>query len=589
MNKNLVPNINGKFEEKSAAFRFPAHFNVSGGAAEVWKVFEERLQRLGDYALDEAAAVTVEAIENPELAEEGYRLSIAEDGVKIESKSRQGLILALATLYQLLSAGGSELSCCDIEDSPRFGYRGIMLDVCRHFFPVEEVRRVIEQGSLVKMNAFHWHLSDDQGFRIESKRFPKLNEVGSRRKLARLDPMVTCGKAQPREVYGGCYTQEEIRDVVAFAAARGIEVIPEIDLPGHASAILAAYPEYTCSGEPLEVKNTFGVHERIFCAGNEQAYAFLEQLLEEVAELFPGKHFHIGGDEAPKTVWKECPCCRKVYEEKKLKNWEQLQTVFMNRVIEILKKLGKTPIVWNDSAATGELAPEAVVQYWAEMAPGESYMVSDAANGRRIIFSNADQFYCTDSYASLPLRSTLTFEPNVKGNPVSAANEHGIETAMWTEWCPTEADIEKQIYPRLLAVAECAWCKEKDVDEFTARAHEFLSLPGLNILNGEDWDKVTISGDAALQEIAMSMLMLGARYRALSDAEAEDGGQAGQIGAVTPDQDGDGVKNPMENASPEMIFQMVRSHVAGKMAASYGDAEIDKVTGMILKMKSNRR
>jgi len=557
----MIPAINGTFKQTSETFTLPETYRTEGGREDILSVFAARVQSLGT-APSASADTVLRFSQDASLPEEAYRLNISPSEITLTAASDRGHILALTTLFQFLTDGNGTIPCGTIEDAPRFHHRAFMLDVCRHFFPVEEVKKIIDQASLLKMNRFHWHLSDDQGYRIESKAFPRLNEISSWRKLARLDPMVTSGQAAHGDTYGGFYTFDEIRDVVAFAAARGIEVIPEIDLPGHSSAVLAAFPQYTCSGEPLQVRNTFGVHERIWCAGNEETYAFLDQLLTEVTSLFPSPLFHIGGDEAPKAAWKACPRCQALYAAKGFTNWEQVQTEFMNRVIGILEGKGKTPIVWNDSVATGALDARALTQYWAEMGPGESYVLPEVQKGRKMILSNADQFYCTDSYAALPLRATLSFEPNVKGNPIPDESVEGIETAMWVEWIASCEDLEKQLYPRMLAVAECAWCKEKNTDEFMSRAQKYLSLPALNILTGESWDKVTISGDAALNEIAMSLMMLGARYRAMSDAEKEDGGEGGMVGAVTPDSDK--ADNPTAHASPEQMIAMIRAHVAGK-------------------------
>jgi len=586
----MIPSVNGTVKAMQGTFTLPARYAARGGDGTALEVFASRMSSIGDYVLTEEekggeAGLTFETDE--QLAGEAYGLEITETGVVIRAAGVQGQRLALASLFQLLAEGKGSAPCCTITDCPRYRQRGVMLDVCRHFFPAEEVKRIIEQASILKLNRFHWHLSDDQGYRIESKAFPELNRVGSWRKLARLDPEVVSGRAQHRDSYGGFYTTEEIRGVVAYAAARGIEVIPEIDLPGHTSAILASYPQFTCSGEPLSVRNTYGVHERIFCAGKEEGYRFLDVLLDEVADLFPSEYFHIGGDEVPKAAWKSCPCCGELYQEKGFTSWEQMQTLFMNRVIGMLKAKGKTAIAWNDSAAAGGLDESAHVQYWAEMGPGESYVLSEVQQGRRIILSNADQFYCSDSYAALPLRATLMYEPNVKGNPVDESAADGLEMEMWTEWTADRSEIEREMYPRMLALAECAWTRDKDADEFLKRAEQFLKIDGLNILESEAWEKATISGDEALKEIAMSMMMLGGRYRALAAAEAEDGGQAGMVGAVTPDSDK--ADNPTEKASPEQMTAMIRGFVAGKMAGNYPDGDIDKVTGMILQAQAGRR
>lgn len=447
------------------------------------------------------------------------------------------------------------------EKQPRFAYRGLMLDCCRHFFSVEEIKKIIAQMAVLKMNAFHWHLSNDQGYRIESKLFPKLNTVSSYRKLDELDPLVTSGKYSAGDTYGGFYTQDEIRDVVAFAAERGVDVIPEIELPGHTTAILAAYPEYSCRKEPMQVASTFGIHERIVCAGNDAAYAFLEQLLREAAALFPSKYFHIGGDEAPKSEWKACPACRAAMEKEGLQNYEQLQVRFMNRIIAFLKTLGKTAIVWNESVIADGLDESAVVQYWMEMAPGASYCEKEIAKGRKFIFSNQCQFYCDYSYAETPLRATLNFEPNVKGITVPEENVLGIEAPMWTEWISEEAELEKMLYPRLLAVAECGWSHRRNTDAFLERAKAFLKEPQNNYLVPMPWEEATVGGERALREIARNMISLSERHGKMAQKQGKASAQA-----VLP-----------EDAPKEDPAAAAYRYMKAKMEAAYSEEEIQKV------------
>ena len=370
------------------------------------------------------------------------------------------------------------------------------------------------------------------------------------------------------EQYGGYYTQEEIRDVVGFAAERQIEVIPEIDLPGHCSAILAAYPEFTCSGEPLSVKNTFGVFERIFCAGNGKAYEFLYQLLDEIMELFPSKYIHLGGDEAPKTVWHSCPKCSRLMEEEGISDYEQLQAYFTAKVIAHVKEKGKTPIVWNESAASGRLDEAAVVQYWTEMAPGKSYMPPEFEKGRKVILSSGDQFYCSSSYAEIPLKATLLYEPNVKGEAVPEECVLGIEAPMWTEWCAREEEIERQMYPRLLAVSECAWTRDRDIDSFLSRAKEYLGCPPLNWLTAMDWEEATIHGEEAVKQVVEGILSMGARYHSMTSGELSE--EAGKAEAVTPD-----------GSEKVDMDTMIRMFITSKMQAAYAPEEIEKAIGMV--------
>lgn len=455
------------------------------------------------------------------------------------------------------------------EKDPRFSYRGVMLDCCRHFFPIDDIKKLIAQMSILKLNYFHWHLSNDQGFRLESKRFPKLNEVSSWRRLDDGDPWAESGEKKAGERYGGYYTQSEIKEIVAFAKERGVEVVPEIELPGHTTAILASFPELSCAGTPLEVASTFGIHDRILCAGEENVYQFLFELLDEITPLFPCNYFHIGGDEAPKTEWKKCPKCGAVMQKYGYKNYECLQQHFVNRVIGYLRQKGKTTIVWNESAIEDELDESAVIQYWMEMGGGESYLPKEFNKGRKFIFSNQCQFYCDYSYAETPLRATLQFEPNVKGIPVPAENVLGIEAPMWTEWTGAFLDCEKMLYPRLLAVAECGWARKRNTEEFLSRAKEFLKEPTRNVLVPMPWEDATVTGDKALKEIAENMLKLSEKHGKMA---AKSGKRAE---AVVP-----------ENA-PKVDPQMaVYEYMKAKMESAYTEEEIKKVLRLLSKMRN---
>lgn len=566
---NLIPMINGTFETMDGTYVLPRQFAMDSTYNDVNKVFACRLKRLGDYSFNSQSEKIISFQKSTMMSEEAYEISVEDAGIRIKASGEKGYAYALTTLFQMMAEGSGIIPKCRITDSPRYEKRGTMLDVCRHFFSVDEVKKIIEQCSLLKMNHFHWHLSEDQGYRVESTRFPKLNKIGSWRKLAPEDPIVLKGLAKPGDKYGGFYTKDEIRDVVAYAKERQVEIIPEIDLPGHSSAILAAFPEYTCTGEPLKVKNTFGVHERIFCAGKGEVYQFLYELLDELMELFPSKYIHLGGDEAPKTVWHDCPACNAQMKKQRLGSYEQLQSFFTRKVIEHIKEKGKTPIVWNESAASGDLDPSAVIQYWIEMAPGPSYVALDVDNGRKLIISAMNQFYCSSSYAEAPLRATLMYEPEVKGIPVPDENVLGIEAPMWTEWTSTPQDIERMLYPRLLAVAECGWTKDRTVDDFMTRAERYLECPAMNILTPIPWEEATVHGEQALKMIAEGMVSMGRRYGSMSTGE--EGEEAGKAEAVVP-----------EGSQKADMPTMIRMYMQNKMQAAYSQEEIEQVIEMIM-------
>lgn len=571
----VLPKINGKVNIDEGRFELPKAFSMPPLFPEENALFMQRLSRIGDYSLSCEQPQWIDLKTDDTIPEAGYRLHVMPDRAAITVRDAQGYAYALVTLYQLLTLGQGSAPACRMEDAPRFAWRGTMLDVCRHFYPAEEVKKILEQCALLKMNVFHWHLSDDQGFRIESRRFPMLNDIGSWRKLSPQDPVVEAGLAEPLARYGGYYTQEEIRDVVAYAAARHIDVVPEIDLPGHSSAILASCPQYTCSGAPLSVKNTYGVHERIFCAGRDETYTFLEELLDEVMELFPSAYIHLGGDEAPKTVWHDCPLCNERIRREGLKNYEELQAWFTGRLIAHVKKKGKTPIVWNESAASGMLDESAVVQYWTEMAPGESYMLPELRKGRKLILSDGDRLYISSGYAEMPMKSTLMYEPNVKGTPVPENCVQGIEAPMWTEWTAAQEDLEKLIWPRLMAVAELGWTRDREAEDFLSRCKCWADCAPLNLLAATPWNQATVRGDEAVAQVVRSLLTMGSRYRGMTTGE--EGEQAGRAEAITPD--GSAQVDPMT---------MIRIFVTAKMQAAYSQEEIEKAIGMVSQILAGR-
>lgn len=480
---HLIPKINGTFEYKEGVFTLPDVLTVSAVYPITMQVFEKRINGIKNIRIKEEENKPILAYEHTvNLHEEAYMVSLNETQIVIKASSEHGFSNALVSLYQLFAKGKGSVRCGEFSDYPRYERRGFMLDCCRHFFSIEEIKKCLEHCALLKINHFHWHLSEDQGFRIESKRFPKLNTISSYRKLDEKDPLVTRGEMRVGEQYGGYYTQEEIKDLIAYAAARQIEVFPEIDLPGHSVAALAAFPEYSCSGEQKEVENRFGIFEHIYCAGKEETYQFLFKLLDEVCELFPSSYFHLGGDEAPKTEWEKCPHCNRVMKEQGFHDYEELQAYFTKRLIEHLKENEKTPIVWNDAAASGTLDESAILQYWIE-GEGQNYTANEIRKNRKFILSNVRSFYCDFTYDKVTLRSTLMYEPGIQGEPIPANNILGIEAPMWCEWIPCNEDLEKMLNPRLLAVSENGWTKDRDYDEFMKRLSIYQKCSILNFLN----------------------------------------------------------------------------------------------------------
>lgn len=330
---------------------------------------------------------------------------------------------------------------------PAYEYRSFHLDTARHFFDADFLMRQIKLASQFHFNYFHLHLEDDQGWRLESKVYPELQDIGSVRMGDNF------GRHRSNEKQGGYYPQEDIRDLVSYAASKGIEIVPEIDLPGHASAILAAYPGLGCSGKPVEVATRGGIFEDILCAGNDTVFEFIDRLMDEVCELFPGKYIHIGGDEAPKARWKRCPRCRERMNSEGLSNYRELEGYFLNRVAAHLIDKGRTPIAWNEATYGGNLDPRIVVQVWTE--DREDGIAKHVAHGGRIIYSPFEYTYCDYPYGSLPVSKMYSIDLKPAG--IDSSSIIGTECLCWTEHIREERALEKAIWPRYCAIAEAAW------------------------------------------------------------------------------------------------------------------------------------
>lgn len=414
------------------------------------------------------------------LAPESSVIESASGRVIVRAGGPLAAVYAAATLAQLAMEHNGSVPHCRVEDAPRFGWRGLCFDVCRHFFPMKTLYRIVDLLAFYKYNRLHLHLSDDQGFRLESERFPELNRVGSWREstLTRRGGVST----QDGVPHGGYYQKSELKELVRYAKARGVEIVPEIDLPGHALAILASKPELMCAPEPVRVATYFGVtdfSDKLFCAGREEVFAFLEQLLDEVIDVFPFDYVHIGGDEAVKDEWRRCPRCRAVMREQGLIGERALQGYFLNRVSRFLASRGKTAIVWNDGLSDN-LDPEPVCQFWTPgVLESAGRTVRRVNAGGRAVMSQFSRVYFDYPYAMTPLKRTYRYEPVLRGIRKSRrGGVLGVECAVWTEWIDTEEKLFFNLLPRLAATAETCWSAKRGKrywDFFTRiRAHYAL-------------------------------------------------------------------------------------------------------------------
>ncbi len=426
---------------------------------------------------------------NDSIHQEGYKLSVSEKGIVIQAATEAGLFYGVQTFTQLVPLTGTKVPFVEINDYPRFAYRGLHLDVCRHMFSVEFIKKYIDLMAKHKFNRFHWHLTDDQGWRIEIKKYPKLQEIGAYRKGTVIGH---AGHSNTYDTirYGGYYTQQEIRQVVAYAKLRYVTIIPEIEMPGHAEAAIAAYPELGCRGDQIQTERTFGVFDPIFCAGQETTFTFLEDVLTEVAELFPGTYIHIGGDEAPKTRWKECPHCQKRIKDNGLKDEHELQSYFISRIEKFVNSKGKQIIGW-DEILEGGLAPNATVMSWR----GEEGGIAAAKEKHNVIMTPGNWCYF-DHYQDTsiteppaiggltPVREVYTFEPL----PAKLTDQEtkfilGAQANVWTEYILTPQHVEYMVYPRACALAEVVWSPKEKRDYL-----DFLQRMDVHLKRLKNWN-----------------------------------------------------------------------------------------------------
>ncbi|TKG94128.1 beta-N-acetylhexosaminidase [Puteibacter caeruleilacunae] len=430
------------------------------------------------------------------LADEAYELDVTTKQINIKAATPKGYFYAIQSIRQLLPPSFESkqvveqkewlVKACSIQDEPRFKWRGFMLDVSRHFFPKSYILNLIDYLALHKINTLHMHLMDDQGWRIEIKKYPKLTEVAA----WRVDHEDKHWNARPKQkegekaTYGGFYSQEDIKEIVAYANSHNINVVPEVEMPAHITCALAAYPEFSCTGKPLTVPSggLWPITD-IYCAGNDKTFEFLEDVLSEVMDLFPSKYIHIGGDEATKTEWKKCPKCKARMRKEGLKNVEELQSYFIKRIEKFINKKGRVLIGW-DEILEGGLAPQATVMSWRGFKGG----IEAAESGHDVVMTPTGHCYF-DYYqgpqdveplafnAFLPLNRVYSFDPVPKElEPEAAKHIIGGQANLWTEYVPTVEHAQYMTFPRIAALAEAVWTpkEKKSWDKFSAKIQEQL-------------------------------------------------------------------------------------------------------------------
>jgi len=457
----ILPNPNGTTALRDHRITLPETVSIQFDRFAPWCA-DAFLERTGCTAAENGFKITLKS--DADLPKEGYRFQISGSGIVIYAAEEIGVVWALTSVYHLLDADRT-LPVGSVQDAPKYGYRGQSLDCARHFFSTDIVKKVIEQISLVKMNVLHWHLTDDQAWRIESRAFPKLQEVS-----------------------GDFYTWDEIREIVEFARVRGVEIIPELDLPGHTTGILAAYPEYSCFGEEVSLATAGGIYPIILCAGKDPVFELVETLLSEICPLFPAERFHIGGDEAPKSEWVKCPDCRKRMEDESLSGVEDLQGWFMIRVAEMLKQHGKKPICWNDALKSSILPEDTLIQYWTAQHLKQMEPYFEA--GGPFIYSDMFDLYFDYPHSMIPLKRAYECAPAIgKESCADAENMLGIESCLWAEHIVTPEQLFTRLFPRAYAVAEAAWSKERAYDDFRQRLRPLMEKAAAAGVTGtaESW------------------------------------------------------------------------------------------------------
>lgn len=498
---NEVELTEGTFDATAASVTYQAELDEA--SVNIVKNFAAQL----DLVTGKERAVTEGSAEqgfsfmyNSEIAPEAYELEVTPSAVKVIASSLNGFNYAVQTIKQMLpveiygkqkAKADWTMPCAVINDAPRFGYRGVLIDECRHFFGMEEMKRIIDVLELHKLNRLHWHLTEDQGWRIEIKKYPLLTEVGSKRRGTCIKKdFTTCDNIPYGE--GMWYSQDQIKEIVAYAASKGITIVPEIDLPGHMLAALASYPELGCTGGPYEVWTRWGVSEDVLCAGNPKIYTFLEDVLSEICELFPSEYIHIGGDECPKVRWETCPKCQAMVRKLGLKDDAKhkaeyyLQSHIMTHMENFLATKGRKVIGW-DEILEGKIGPDATVMSWRGEAGGlEAVRLGHDAIMTPNTYCYFDYYQAADIENEpfgiggyIPVENCYSYEPIVDSmTEEEAAHILGVQANLWTEYIADSSHLEYMLLPRLAALSEIQWCNKdrKDWDRFYHSADEVCAI-----------------------------------------------------------------------------------------------------------------
>lgn len=445
--------------------------------------------------LDGEGALPITFIQDParkDLGNEGYALIVGERGIQITAAHAAGAWFAAQTLRHLLPAEKSSdihFPVAEVVDQPKFKWRGFMFDVSRHFYTVNEIKGLLDLLSYHKLNVFQWHLTDDGGWRAEIRKYPLLTEIGAWRTKKEfvwdyLD-IEFPGPGTDKPLYGGFYTQDEMREIVRYAAERHIEIVPEIEMPGHSLEAIWSYPELACTPEAAEVfRKEVGMPEpNVFCAGREETFTFLCDVLDEILDVFPSKYIHIGADEVFKVLWENCDRCQKRMKEEGLANADELQSYFIRRIEKHIEKAGRILVGW-DEILQGGLAPNAVVMSWR----GNEGGIAASEAGHDVVMCPYSHCYFDFGYDRTSTSHVLDFQPVTPGmSEEQASHVLGGQANLWTEYVPDLATVHKMVFPRLASMAEILWSGKPEHDEFGARLESYRRrLQGMGVGQNEE-------------------------------------------------------------------------------------------------------
>lgn len=452
---------------------------ISGEFCEVAELFESLIPEA-----KEAAENSLTFIVDNDIAEEGYKILYDNGNINIFCSSRAGALYGFMTIIQLC-LGNDSFNAVIVDDAPKYAWRGFMLDCSRHFWSMDKLKQILDYMASIKMNVFHWHLADDQGWRIEIKKYPLLTQKGAIRKGT---PYSVVHMRDKESTYnegeygrGLFYSQDDAREIVRYAAERNIMVIPEIDVPGHASAAIACYPEISCDDRIIDVEPHFGIFKNNLCCSRPESYEFIKTVIDELCDIFPAPYFHIGGDEVESEQWDNCPNCQALMKKEGLKDHVALHGYFNNILVEHLKAKGRRTIGWNE-IISDNMDKTAIPQVWTTR--GAEKAVEWSQNKGKVILTQYNYMYSDMAFSLIPLSKTYNYSPYFEG--FEDENILGVEMPQWVEYIPNDKKFDFQTFVRLLAVSEVGWTdvRNKHYEDFETRVEKmrpYFKSVGINL------------------------------------------------------------------------------------------------------------